>query len=51
VKRIFVDANVFLRFFTRDDEGHHQRAARLFERAVKGEISLHTGPPVFLDVA
>jgi len=51
VKRVFVDANVFLRFFTRDDEGHHQRAARLFERAVRGEISLHTGPPVFFEVA
>jgi predicted nucleic acid-binding protein len=51
VKRVFVDANVFLRFFTRDDEGHHQRAAGLFERAVIGEISLHTGPPVFFEVA
>ena len=50
MKSVFVDANVFLRFFTRDDEGHHQRAVRLFERAVKGEISLHTGPPVFFEV-
>ena len=25
MRRVYVDANVFLRFFTRDDEGQHER--------------------------
>ncbi len=48
---VFVDANVFMRFFTRNHEGHHERAVRLFERAVSGEVHLLTGPPVFFEIA
>jgi predicted nucleic acid-binding protein len=48
---IFVDANVFLRFFTVDDAGQHQQAAALFERAAGGEAALVTGPPVLSEVA
>jgi predicted nucleic acid-binding protein len=51
MKRVFVDANVFLRFFTVDREGHHELAVRLFDRATAGEILLVTGPPVLFEVA
>jgi predicted nucleic acid-binding protein len=47
----FVDANVFLRFLTVDDEGHHQKAVRLFEAARAGECRLVTGPPVLFELA
>jgi len=47
----FVDANVFLRFLTVDDEGQHHKAARLFEAAVRGECRLITGPPVLFELA
>jgi predicted nucleic acid-binding protein len=46
-----VDANVFLRFLTVDDEGQHQRAVRLFEAARAGECRLVTGPPVLFELA
>jgi predicted nucleic acid-binding protein len=42
---------VFLRFFTQDDEGQHQRAAGLFLEAAAGEIELASGPPVLFEVA
>ena len=47
----FVDANVFLRFLTVDDRGHHPRAVRLFETAKAGECRLVTGPPVLFELA
>ncbi len=47
----FVDANVFLRFFARDDDGQHARAARLFSEAESGKVALLTGPPVLFEVA
>lgn len=47
----FVDANVFLRFLTVDDEGQHQQAVRLFEAARAGECRLVTGPPVLFELA
>jgi len=50
VSLVFVDANVFLRFFTQDDRGHHDLAVRLFERAERGEVKLVTGPPVLFEV-
>jgi predicted nucleic acid-binding protein len=51
VKTIFVDANVFLRFFTIDDQGHHDQAAGLLRQAADGKITLITGPPVLFEVA
>ncbi len=48
---IFVDANVFLRFFTHDDAGQHERASRLFERAAGDVATLVTGPPVLFEIA
>jgi len=50
MKRVFVDTNVFLRFFTRDDADHHERAKSLFKKAAAGEIELLTGPPVLFEV-
>jgi predicted nucleic acid-binding protein len=47
----FVDANVFLRFLTVDDEGQHARAVRFLERAAKGELCLVCGPPVLFEMA
>jgi predicted nucleic acid-binding protein len=47
----FVDTNVFLRFLTLDDEGHHAKAARLLESAARGERRLVTGPPVLFELA
>ncbi len=50
MKRVFVDTNVFLRFFTRDDADHHKRAKSLFKKASAGENELLTGPPVLFEV-
>jgi predicted nucleic acid-binding protein len=47
----FVDANVFLRFLTVDDQGQHDRAARLLSRASKGEVRLVCGPPVLFELS
>jgi predicted nucleic acid-binding protein len=50
VKTIFVDANVFLRFFTVDDRGQHEQAAELFRQAAAGKVALVTGPPVLFEI-
>jgi len=50
-KTVFVDSNVFLRFFTVDDAGQHERAAQLFEKAAAGKVKLVTGPPVLFEIA
>jgi len=51
VKKLFVDANVFLRLFTLDDAGQSAAARRLFERAARGECELIVGPPVLFEIA
>jgi predicted nucleic acid-binding protein len=51
MKLIFVDANVFLRFFARDDEAQHSKARRLLRAAEAGKVRLITGPPVLFEVA
>lgn len=51
MKRVFVDANVFLRFFTEDDAGQHARAVKLFRAAAEGRVALMVGPPVLFEVA
>jgi predicted nucleic acid-binding protein len=48
---IFVDANVFLRFFTIDEAGQHKRAVELFNKAAAGKATLITGPPVLFEIA
>jgi predicted nucleic acid-binding protein len=51
MKPVFVDANLFLRFFTRDDEAHHRKAVTFFRRVSAGQIPALTGPPVLFEVA
>lgn len=51
MKKIFIDSNVFLRFFTHDDEGQHEQAVDLFNKADAGNIGLVTGPPVLFEIA
>jgi predicted nucleic-acid-binding protein len=48
---IFVDTNLFTRFFVKDDEKQRLQAKKLFEQAQKGEVELVTGPPVLFEVA
>ncbi len=51
MKTVFVDSNVFMRFFTKDDSGQHEKAATLFEAGAAGKIRLVTGPPVLFEIA
>lgn len=51
MKTLFVDANVFLRFFTEDDGDQHGRATDLLRRAAAGKCGLVTGPPVLFEIA
>jgi predicted nucleic acid-binding protein len=51
MRRVFVDSNVFLRFFEGDDPEQLERADRLFGEAARGEVALVTGPPVLFEVA
>lgn len=51
MKRVFVDANLFLRYFTKDDKAQHERAVRLFQQAVEGRLELVCSPPVLFEVA
>ena len=51
MKTWFVDSNVFLRFLTTDDEGHHERAVRFLQKASRGEVRLACGPPVLFELA
>lgn len=46
----FVDANVFLRFLTKDDPKKAVAAKRLFERALRGEVLLHTNELVIAEI-
>jgi predicted nucleic-acid-binding protein len=47
---IFVDTNVFLRFFVRDVESFYQKAKDLFEKAEKGEVKLETSDMVIAEI-
>jgi len=47
---IFVDTNVFLRFFVRDVESFYQKAKELFEKAEKGEVKLETNDMVIAEI-
>ncbi len=51
MKTVFVDANVFLRFFTKDEQGQHDKAAALFRKAAAERVQLVTGPPVLFEIA
>jgi len=47
---IFVDTNVFLRFFVRDVESFYQKAKELFEKAERGDARLETSDIVIAEI-
>lgn len=47
---VFVDTNVFLRFFVRDVEPFYIKARDLFEKAEKGTIKLETSDLVIAEI-
>ena len=47
---VFVDTNVFLRFFVRDVEAQYEKAQALFERAEAGKIKLETSELVIAEI-
>jgi predicted nucleic-acid-binding protein len=47
---IFVDTNVFLRFFVRDVESLYYKAKELFEKAERGEVKLETSEMVIAEI-
>lgn len=49
-EEVFVDTNVFLRFFVRDIESHYLRAKELFEKTEKGEVKLDTNDMVLAEI-
>jgi predicted nucleic-acid-binding protein len=48
---IFVDTNVFVRLFAKDDAFQHEQARDLFLKAQAGKVELVTGHPVFFELA
>ena len=47
---IFVDTNVFLRFFVRDIESFYHKAKELFEKAEGGQVKLETSDIVIAEI-
>jgi uncharacterized protein len=47
---IFVDTNVFLRFFVRDVEPFYHKAKDLFEKAEHGKVKLETSDLVIAEI-
>jgi predicted nucleic acid-binding protein len=51
LSEIFVDSNVFLRFYAEDDKTQGEAAEKLFRLAAQHKLELIAGPPVFFEVA
>ena len=47
---VFVDTNVFLRFFTRDIESFYLKARDLFEKGESGKLKLETSDVVIAEI-
>ncbi len=47
---VFVDTNVFLRFFVKDVEAQYEKARALFEKAEAGKIKLETSELVLAEI-
>lgn len=47
---IFVDTNVFLRFFTKDVASFYEKAKDLFEKAESGKVRLETSELVIAEI-
>ena len=50
MKHLWVDANVLLRFITKDPPALAERSARLMAKAERGEVSLYVAPLVLAEV-
>ncbi|RJQ48594.1 MAG: PIN domain-containing protein [Nitrospiraceae bacterium] len=49
-KTIFVDTNVFLRFFVKDVESFYHKSKELFEKAETGNLKLETSDLVIAEI-
>jgi predicted nucleic-acid-binding protein len=47
---IFLDTNIFLRYFEQDDEDTAKTTERLFRRIIDGEISCFTNSMVIIEI-
>lgn len=47
---IFLDTNIFLRYFVQDDESAAKRTERLFKRVIDGEITCFTNNMVIVEI-
>ena len=50
MKKLFLDTNIFLRFFLRDNESQYQNVCRLFAKIEKGAFKPYTSSIVFLEL-
>jgi predicted nucleic acid-binding protein len=50
MSRLWVDANIVLRFITKEPENMAERAARLMAQAEAGEVSLYIAPLVLAEI-
>ena len=50
MSRLWVDANIILRFITKEPEEMAERAARLMAQAEAGEVSLYMGPLIIAEI-
>ena len=51
MRKYFVDSNIFLRYYSRDNETQRKRAKSILLQAREKAIELYCGPPVFFEVA
>lgn len=50
MKKLFLDTNIFLRFFLRDDESQYQDVCKLFAKIEEGRFRPYTSSIVFLEL-
>lgn len=50
MKKLFLDTNVFLRFFLRDNESQYQNVCKLFSRIEEGVFKPYTSSIVLLEL-
>lgn len=50
MKKLFLDTNIFLRFFLRDDESQYQNVCKLFAKIEEGNFKPYTSSIVFLEL-
>jgi predicted nucleic acid-binding protein len=46
----FVDTNVFLRYFTKDDLSKYERCRKMFKKALEGKIAISTSGMVIAEL-